>query len=710
MDYGVQANIWGRIRVQTKRYLAAIRRIWWLLPLTISLGTCIAAWVVAQMPPAYQSTGRMVYAGQYNTLGNVYSEQLSNYFGTQIQLMLSPQVRQDALNRVQTLHPELKPEEPSFKVSQIPQASMFILQVTAKSPVFAQAYLDGAMEAYLDEKKRLREDLSGATTAGLTKEMSHLEQVMAQNEVEMLAFEKQHNVGFLEQEDNNAAKYLDQLNQQLSELKSNYDLLSMMDLDQSLDQSLQRQQAPVASAAPAADGTAILKTDTALSDYGPIADYQKARQEIALLKSQLSDMSHRLKPKHPDMIALNLQIQRQEDIMATLRTQSQEEMKTHRAALGVQIKNLENQIEDQQKAALALSGTLAEFNHLKTKSDRAKAEYDRLLSDYHTVDVSKNVEQDPLNIFQHASPAVSVKPGLEKIFFAGLGGGLFIGLIALFIIDQTDDRISSLMEMQTHFPEQLLGQIPEEKFQQGRALLKADDDRQALLESFRTLRSSIIFLPVEGKRPKTIAVTSALPDEGKTTVSANLAITLAFSGARTLIVDADLRRGQVSHVFGATECNGFSSLLLQKKTWKECVFETSTKNLFILPCGPALQHTSEHLLGKVTDQFLQTIYDQFDYVIFDSPPVIILDDTLCLAPKIDATLFVVRFNTSSVRSSRRALELLNNRQVNVIGVVCNGVTISETEYNYNYNYRQYGNRYAEKRPDDSRERVSQASA
>ena len=97
----------------------------------------------------------------------------------------------------------------------------------------------------------------------------------------------------------------------------------------------------------------------------------------------------------------------------------------------------------------------------------------------------------------------------------------------------------------------------------------------------------------------------------------------------------------------------------------------------------------------MTDQFLQTIYDQYDYIVLDSPPVIILDDTLCLAPKLDATLFVVRFNTSSVRSSRRALELLDNRQVNVIGLVCNGVTISETEYNYNYNYRQYANRYAE---------------
>jgi capsular exopolysaccharide synthesis family protein len=254
------------------------------------------------------------------------------------------------------------------------------------------------------------------------------------------------------------------------------------------------------------------------------------------------------------------------------------------------------------------------------------------------------------------------------------------------------------MELQTHFPETLPGQIPEEKLDESNSLLRGDDDRQALLEAFRTLRSSIIFLPVEGKKPKTLVVTSALPDEGKTTVSSNLAVTLAFSGARTLIVDADLRRGQVSRVFGAVDCNGFSNVLLQKKTWRECVYTTSIPNLFIMPCGPAMHHTSEHLLGNVTDQFLVNIYSQFDYVVFDSPPVVILDDTLCLAPKCDATLFVLRFNTSTVRPSRRALDLLQHRQANVIGLVCNGVTASETEYNYNYNYRQYGNRYAEPKP------------
>ena len=685
MDYGVQSSIWARIRVQSLRYMAVVRRIWWLLPLTVSVGTFIAALVVSQMPPAFQSSGRMIYSGQLS-LGGAYSDQLSNYFGTQIELIKSDQVHQEALARVQALHPELKPEDPELRVSQIPQASMLVLDVTSKSPIFAQAYLDGCMDAYQNEKKKLREDMSNSTSAGLTTEMQHLQETIDKNEQQMLEFQHTHNVGFVEEQGNSAAKYLDKLNQQLADLQSEYNLLNMLDLDQNLD----RQQSQ-----PAAAQGADIKPDTSLTSFGPIAEYQKARQDLALYKSDLADMSHRLKPKHPDVIAMQMQIQRTEDLIATLKVQSQEAMATHREDLKVQIQNLQNEIQDQQKNALALSGTLAEFNQLKTKSDRAKSEYDRLLTTYHGVDVSKNVDQDPLTILAPASKAISVKPGWGRIFFAGLSGGLVVGLIALFLIDQTDDRISSLMEMQTHFPEALLGQIPAEKFQSGQALLRADDDRQALLESFRTLRSSIIFLPVEGKRPKTIVVTSALPDEGKTTVASNLAITLAFSGAKTLIVDADLRRGQVSHVFGATDCKGFSNILLQKNEWRESIYETATKNLYILPCGPALQHTSEHLLGKVTDEFLQTIYDQFDYVIIDSPPVIILDDTLCLAPKIDATLFVVRFNTSSVRSSRRALELLNSRQVNVIGVVCNGVTISETEYNYNYNYRQYGNRYAE---------------
>ena len=268
-------------------------------------------------------------------------------------------------------------------------------------------------------------------------------------------------------------------------------------------------------------------------------------------------------------------------------------------------------------------------------------------------------------------------------------------MIVIFVLDKMDDRISSLLELQTLFPEPLLGQIPKESLASEGALLKPGDERQAFIEAFRTLRSSLIFLPVEGERPKTFVITSALPDEGKTTVSSNLAVTLAFSGAKVLLIDADMRSGKVSHLFGAQGAVGLSNVLTKKLPWKEAVSATWIDNLYLMPCGPAVQNTAEHLLGKMTDEFIKNIYNEFDYVLFDSPPVIILDDTLSLSPKIDATLFVLRFDQSSTRASRRALELLHGRQANVIGLVVNGVAISETEYNYNYSYRQYGTKYQE---------------
>ena len=118
------------------------------------------------------------------------------------------------------------------------------------------------------------------------------------------------------------------------------------------------------------------------------------------------------------------------------------------------------------------------------------------------------------------------------------------------------------------------------------------------------------------------------------------------------------------------------------------IHQTTVDNLSLISCGPPLKHPAEHLLGQVADQFLKEIYEEFDYVIFDSPPVTLIDDTLSLAPKVDGTMVVVRFGVSSVRTTRRTLELLAQRQSNVLGLICNDVHVAESEYNYGYYYRQ----------------------
>jgi succinoglycan biosynthesis transport protein ExoP len=697
MEQHPSTQFFGKIRVQFRRYVGVVQRIWWLLPLTVSIGMLIAAVVILQSPPAFMSISQMSIPGQLSLdqgAGSAYSEdRTDNFNGTQKLDMQDPIVLNRAAQRVAALHPELPPMKADLTVVVQPGTEVFILTATSPSPVYSQAFLDAEMDEYLNFKKAELYKTTDNTADAINEEMKKLDQQMADNDAAMLKFEKNNDVSFLEKESNSGGSYLVNLNQQLDTLTTEYNLLGLQDVDETLD----RQQAAMQAAAtnPVNGADAGAKGDTALFAYGPIADYQKARQDLAAEQAQLADMSTRLKPAHPQILTLNESIKQTESLISTLKAQSAEELKTHRASVGTQIKNLQALIETQRQKTLQLSGPLAEYTRLKTVSDRTKSEYDRELASRGNVKIAQAVTEDSLVVKDPASLAESVRPGVFKVMLLGILAGLVIGLIVIFVLDKMDDRISSLLELQTLFPEPLLGQIPKEALDSEGALLKPGDERQAFIEAFRTLRSSLIFLPVEGERPKTFVITSALPDEGKTTVSSNLAVTLAFSGAKVLLIDADMRSGKVSHLFGAQGAVGLSNVLTKKLPWKEAVSATWIDNLYLMPCGPAVQNTAEHLLGKVTDEFIKNVYSEFDYVLFDSPPVIILDDTLSLAPKIDATLFVLRFDQSSTRASRRALELLHSRQANVIGLVVNGVALSETEYNYNYSYRQYGTKYQE---------------
>src|SRR6202040_1697950 len=202
-------------------------------------------------------------------------------------------------------------------------------------------------------------------------------------------------------------------------------------------------------------------------------------------------------------------------------------------------------------------------------------------------------------------------------------------------------------------------------------LLQPEDARHVFAESYRNVRSSIFFMPYEGPRPKTLLITSSVPNEGKSTIASNLAITMALSGARTLLIDGDLRRGALREAFGVSSKIGFSEVLKQEVNWQEVVVPTSYPSLFILPRGKSLSQPSEHLLRDSTDVLLKEMYSYYDYIIIDSSPILAPDDTTSLAPKIDATLFVVRLSYTSARLTKKVVELLYNRQVNVPGVILN---------------------------------------
>ena len=674
------SSAWGKGRIQLLRYLAILRKRWWVVFLTVSVGLCVAAWYTSQMPPAFRSVGRLMVSGQIRlTEGAAYSEELVNFFGTQVELMQSREGGERAHARVHALHPELTREDIRLTVGQVPRASIFIMTTVGESPLYTQAYLDACMDEYVATKKEMRSQKSESTTVALQEELIRLEKEMDADGDKLHDFQKENNIGFLHEEGNSAGLYLAQLNRQLADLKTEFDLLDLLNLDQNLD----REKAPV----PTTVGPSGTR-DTTIASYGPLAEYQKARQQLQMLKAEREDFSRYLRPKHPTIVALDEQITRGEKLIEAFRNQSVETLKTRRESIRLQIKNIEGVIEQWSAKALDLSRRVAEFDKIKAKGERTKSQYDRLLTNLRSVDVTKNVDQDTVSILSKASVASSIQPIPLKILAIGFAAGLFVGLLILFVMDKLDDRISSFMEFGATYPEHILGQIPKENMTGDLALLKHSDARHSLLESYRTLRSSLLFLPIEGARPKTLLVTSAAPGEGKTTVASNLAIILAFSGAKVLLVDADIRRGRLHGLFGTSTDSGFSKVLQQRLPWTDALVKTSIENLDLLPRGKSIAHPAEHFLGKVTDQFLQDVYPLYDYIIFDSAPVLVADDTLSLAPKIDGVLFVVRFAQSSARMGRRALDLLAHRQVNVLGVICNDVNLSEAEYGYG-SYYQY---------------------
>jgi capsular exopolysaccharide synthesis family protein len=675
---------WLQFRTRMLRFRRLLASYWWIPFFTTTAGLTIAAWIAFQEKAVFVSTGRMMVSGRINIQeGAVFTEELANFFGTQVELMKSGEVRNRAVQRLEAMEPQSQPVPVALSVSQLPQTSIFVLSSTGGEPRYTQKLLDAVMTEYIATKREMRSTKSENTQTAIMEEISRVEREMRQAEEELLNFQKQNNVGYLEQEGNSAGSYLATLNRQLADLKTQYQLYDTLDIDQLIDKT---ENDPIKAgdlAGRVADQNALLPN---LSQ--PQGEYLQTKQQLAILKAERDGYAKVLRPKHPQIIELDQKISEQETLIASFRTQSVDEFKSKRDSTKHQIDNLESVSKEWDAKALSLSQRLAEYNRIKGNLDRSKSLYDRLVNNLHDVDVTGNVDQDLVSILEKASPTEPIKLGLVRDLLLGSSIGLLLGLAILFLMDQIDDRVGSLIDLRFRFDERVLVQIPSEKHRGRLKPLEENDSRHAFAEAFRALRSSLLYLPVDGDQPKTLIIASAVPNEGKSTIASNLAITMALANVRVLLVDADLRRGDLHTWFKCDREPGLGDLLSGKASLESCVLTTPVHNLDLIARGASAANPGELFLGSKFDQFLRDIYDSYQYIIFDSSPLMASDDTTSFAPKLDAALFTIRFSRSSMRISRKALELLRDRQVNVIGMVCNDVSQANQEYYY-YKYPEY---------------------
>ncbi|HWX19016.1 MAG TPA: polysaccharide biosynthesis tyrosine autokinase, partial [Candidatus Binatia bacterium] len=358
--------------------------------------------------------------------------------------------------------------------------------------------------------------------------------------------------------------------------------------------------------------------------------------------------------------------------------------------------NLERDVKEWEAKTLDISRKSADYQRLKGSVQRVQGLYDRLLATMQTLDVNKEVSPESVTIMEPASPGFPDKPKhTKRLLTAGLiAVALSIGL--LLFLDHLDDRINSFTELQDLFDENVLVQIPREKADGKRGQLKLvekEDERHSFVEAYRNLRSSLLYMAEGGQRPKTLLITSSIPNEGKSLTAANLAITLANCGARVLLVDADLRKGVLHNRFGIQVEAGLCEVLAEGAGWEGLVKASGFPNLFLLPRGGTTQESSELFISSATAKFLQEAEAGYDFVLLDTAPIMAADDVTSLAPHINTVLFVLRAEHTSARVARAALELLYQRQVKVLGIVFNAVRPSSADYYYYYKYKDYYKTY-----------------
>jgi capsular exopolysaccharide synthesis family protein len=216
-------------------------------------------------------------------------------------------------------------------------------------------------------------------------------------------------------------------------------------------------------------------------------------------------------------------------------------------------------------------------------------------------------------------------------------------------------------------------------------------------EAFRGVRTAVLFSSRDGGK-KVIQVTSPDMADGKSTLVANLAVSIAQSGKKVLVVDADFRRPRLHKVFNIAAKQGLASILSGEADLPDMVQPTPIPRVFVLPCGPVPPNPAELLAQPRFPELLTYLREQYDFVLLDTPPLLVVTDPCVVAPNVDGVILTVRISKSARPHASRAREMLSTLGARVLGVVVNGVGADAKGYGYGgyrygYNYYYYKSEY-----------------
>lgn len=428
---------------------------------------------------------------------------------------------------------------------------------------------------------------------------------------------------------------------------------------------------------------------------------QNLRQQEATQQAALKEAEAKFGPSYPKLAELRGNIAGLDHSIRQEVDRIRERAKTDYSVAVQNEASVRGQYDGAKKQADVLNSKAIDYVIAREEAEQSRGLYEDLLKRLNEAGVLASLRESNITIVDPGRvPAKPKKPNVPLYMAIALAAGCFLGGCGALLVDSLDNKVNTISDLEEVFGETVLGALPfiEQKNRRAipakTALITIQEPQSTYVEALRAIRTSVL-LSHGGAPPKVLLITSSIAGEGKSTASINLAVLLAQSGRKTLIVDTDLRRGTLRKRLGLRAGSGLSDLLAGQTEAPAIQSIPALENLDILLAGPTSPNPTELLGAETMRNWLQRWREQYDFVVLDSAPVLPVTDSVTLNPLTDATLLVSRAGMTERPQVDRGYRLLRGDGKHYVGLVLNGLSANDRSYYGYYGYHKYAYHYGE---------------
>jgi len=559
-----------------------------------------------------------------------------------------------------------------IRVTPVRETRVLTVLYTDKDPHMAQRIAKALVQAYIDVSLEIKLSSAQQSLKWMTAKAEAERKKLEASERALQKYKRDHDLVTVENKLTLYPEKLTQFSNQLSESES-----TLKELEDLYEQIVAVQDNPQA-----------LETIPTLSKNQVIISL---RSQILKAQQLIKELSKKYGYKHPKMIKAvddrNILIREKNDEVKRVIESVRKEYELAKSKQD----NLKELVGETKTNLQDVNERFVQYSIMSREVETNRALYDALNASLEKTSVTE--ESQAVNIWVMHMPSLPGGPSNKnpkRILLLGMVLGLAGGIGLAFFIEYLDNTVKSADDLEQRYGVTVLGSVQEAKKEEPIETIVRDNARSPISESYRLIRSGLLLSSADHP-PRSILVTSAATQEGKTTTSINLARTMALGGAKVLLIDGDMRKPRVHSSFGIPNTVGLSTYLSGNTDDEKIIRTLPDEQISVITSGPIPPNPAELLESKRMEQLLQHMFETFDVIIVDSPPIGHLVDGLIISTLVDGTVLVTRAGKTTYDLFGEGLKKIQDINATLLGVVVNSLSAKLAGSKY-YHYYEYYSR------------------